>query len=105
MSKKKKLRDVTDIQALIISLLIENGKMYGLEMVKASGGLLKRGTIYVTLDRMEDSGFISSSEQKTPKGEKGPPRRTYKVTGYGASCYAKYIERRNLFGAKLGDVQ
>lgn len=32
----------------------------GLDLVHASDGVLKRGTVYVTLARMEEDGFIES---------------------------------------------
>jgi DNA-binding PadR family transcriptional regulator len=40
----------------ILNLLVTNGEMYGLEMVRALPSTLKRGTIYVTLSRMEEKG-------------------------------------------------
>ena len=58
--------------------------MYGLQMVKQSGGALKRGTIYVMLGRMEEpKGLVESrQEEKTPAAI-GLPRRLYKVTATG----------------------
>lgn len=35
--------------------------MYGLDLVKQSGGVLKRGTVYVLLSRLEDSGHVVST--------------------------------------------
>lgn len=32
------------------------GECYGLDVVKCSGCVLKRGTVYVTLGRMEEKG-------------------------------------------------
>jgi DNA-binding PadR family transcriptional regulator len=34
--------------------------MYGLKLIKASDERLKRGTVYVTLGRMEEKGFVRS---------------------------------------------
>jgi DNA-binding PadR family transcriptional regulator len=69
----------------ILELLISNGEMYGLELVKASS-LLKRGAIYVMLARLEDKGFVRS---KTPKNEKvpGKARPRYSITGEGQRVY------------------
>ena len=39
-------------EELILDMLISEGQMYGLEMVRASDNQLKRGTVYVTLGRM-----------------------------------------------------
>jgi DNA-binding PadR family transcriptional regulator len=33
---------------------------YGLEMIKASGGRLGRGTVYVFLHRLEEEGLVTS---------------------------------------------
>lgn len=63
----------------ILDLLIVRGPSYGLELVKRSDGKLKRGTVYVTLDRMEQSGTISSTVEDSERG----PRRKYIVTGLG----------------------
>ena len=46
-------------QSFILRYLIDNGESPGLEMVKASDGLLKRGTVYVTLGRMVDKGWLN----------------------------------------------
>jgi len=47
----------------ILSLLSDGGPSYGLQLVHASGGRLKRGGIYVTLGRMEEKGLVSSTKQ------------------------------------------
>ncbi len=68
----------------ILSLLIAGRELYGLEMVERSKGGLKRGTIYVTLNRMEEKGYVSSRHESKPENQPGLPRRLYKVTGHGA---------------------
>ena len=70
-------------QRHILEMLVANGEMYGLEMVNASNRL-KRGTVYVILNRMEDKGFIESHKQELAPGAAGAPRRIYKPTGHGA---------------------
>ena len=56
--------------------------MYGLQIVERSGGALKRGTVYVTLGRMEAKAFVESEEQPLPGGI-GLPRRIYRLTALG----------------------
>lgn len=68
----------------ILSLLICGQEMYGLEMVDKSKGLLKRGTIYVTLNRMEEKGYLTSRHEEKPADRPGLPRRLYKITGHGS---------------------
>lgn len=73
----------------ILGMLISNGEMYGLEMVKASDQL-KRGTVYVTLRRMEDKGYIKSREVAIKAGERGLPRRKYRPSGLGERVHAAW---------------
>lgn len=69
-------------EALILRLLISQGEMYGLQLVSASDGELKRGTVYVTLSRMEDKGYIESRKDPNAPGD-GPAKRMYHATGLG----------------------
>jgi DNA-binding PadR family transcriptional regulator len=52
-----------------------------LDLVAASRGRLKRGSVYVTLGRMEEKGLVQSRLVGRP-GE-GPPRRIYEPTSLG----------------------
>ena len=70
-------------ESLILELLIEERAKYGLELVGASRGRLKRGTVYVTLGRMEAKGFVTSEREDLPEGAIGLPRRHYRATGLG----------------------
>lgn len=70
-------------ELLILNLLNELGESYGLALVKESGGLLKRGTVYVTLFRMEEKGYVTSSEEALTPDYIGIPRRLYKLTSLG----------------------
>jgi DNA-binding PadR family transcriptional regulator len=57
--------------------------MYGLQLVDQAAGGLRRGTVYVTLGRMEAKGLVESHQEPQPPGAIGLPRRTYRVTGLG----------------------
>jgi|SRR6516162_3729031 DNA-binding PadR family transcriptional regulator len=70
-------------ETCILELLVRDGESYGLQLVGASKGRLKRGTVYVTLGRMEDKGFITSRTEDAPDGAGGLPRRLYEATPYG----------------------
>jgi DNA-binding PadR family transcriptional regulator len=63
-------------EKVILTLLIDLGPSYGLELVKASRKRLTRGGIYVTLGRMEEKGLVTSSQ-----AEGG--RRIYRPTALG----------------------
>lgn len=56
--------------------------LYGLELVKASGGRLKRGTVYLTLGRLEEKGFIES-RTKPQDNHPGLPRPIYRLNAMG----------------------
>jgi DNA-binding PadR family transcriptional regulator len=70
-------------EAFILELLARNGESYGLQLVATSKGRLKRGTVYVTLGRMEDKGYVTSRTEEAPDGAGGLPRRLYEATPYG----------------------
>ena len=77
-------------EALILGLLTGKSELYGLEMVEQSHGRLKRGTIYVTLGRMQDKGLIESRKVPRQSPEVGIPRRLYTITGHGMRVLATY---------------
>ena len=68
-------------ERLVLSLLSTNGASYGLQLVEASGGRLKRGGIYVTLGKMEEKGLVSSTLQDDG-------RRIYELEGLGHRALA-----------------
>jgi DNA-binding PadR family transcriptional regulator len=72
-------------EALILKLLTEHGETYGLGLVASSDGKLKRGTVYVTLGRMEDKGYVESRQEAQSTEAVGLPRRLYKPTAKGAA--------------------
>jgi PadR family transcriptional regulator PadR len=70
-------------EALILELLVQEKDMYGLQLVAASRRRLKRGTVYVTLGRMEEKGYILSRLEPAPPDAGGLPRRVYEATAFG----------------------
>jgi PadR family transcriptional regulator PadR len=70
-------------ESLILEFLSRGDEMYGLQLVAASKGRLKRGTIYVTLGRMEKKGYVTSRAEDAPEGAGGLPRRLYEAKPYG----------------------
>ena len=66
----------------MLDLLAREAELYGLQMVEASGGALKRGTIYVTLSRLEKKGYVESwLDDASPAN--APARRRYRITAAG----------------------
>ena len=70
-------------EQLILEFLAAEGPMYGLLLVERSGGALKRGTVYVTLGRMEARGLVESAQEPLLPGSIGLPRRIYRPTALG----------------------
>ena len=72
---------------LLVLQLLREQDLYGLQLVAASRGRLKRGTVYVTLGRMEEKGYITSKLDAPPSGTGGMPRRIYAVTALGRRMF------------------
>ena len=70
-------------ERLILQMLVDNGPLYGLQLVELSDGALKRGTVYVTLGRLESKGYVQSEQEPQAPGAIGLPRRIYRPTGVG----------------------
>jgi DNA-binding PadR family transcriptional regulator len=81
-------------EAQILDMLIQKTPMYAQQMVDASGGELGRGTVYVTLNRMEDKGYVTSWQEDQAPGAVGLPRRLYKVTGLGSTVLREWGRMR-----------
>ncbi|TWB55418.1 PadR family transcriptional regulator [Rhizobium sp. ERR 922] len=76
--------------------------LYGLEMVKASA-LLKRATIYVHLQRMEEKKWIRSEAEKDPSMS-GMPRRRYFITGEGQRAFNASKASAEVFALPVGSA-
>lgn len=96
------LPHLSPTETQILKMLTQQPRaMYGLELVKVSGGRLKRGTIYVTLGRMEDKGYIESRKEDPWPGTRGMPRRMYRLTGYGQRVLAAWEAAAERFAMGL----
>ena len=96
------MNDITRLspkEMMILKLLIEQRReLFGLEMVEQSRGQLKRGTVYVTLGRMEEKGLINSHKEEPRPGSRGLPRRLYLPTGQGERTLAAWEFAASKFG-------
>lgn len=68
--------------------LLAGTEQYGLELVAASDGALKRGTVYVTLARMADKGLVLVRRPPAGKHEAGLPRPRYRASALGQRLLA-----------------
>ena len=71
----------------ILERLVSDGELFGLQLVERSHGVLKRGTVYVTLGRMQEKGFLESRTEPLVSGAIGLPRRLYRPTAYGVGVF------------------
>ena len=78
-------------ESLVMELL-RGRERYGLELVDASDGALKRGSVYVTLARMEEKGFVDSRQEERGQGTSGLPRRLYRATPYGRKVHGAFCD-------------
>ena len=98
-----RLPSISATESLILDLL-EAGERFGLEMVDVSGGRLKRGSIYVTLGRMETKGFVESRQEERAPGAIGLPRRLYRATSYGLKVRDAYRLLREALALKPAEA-
>ena len=91
---EQRLPSISTTESMILDLLEERTR-FGLELVDASGGRLKRGSVYVTLARMEAKGFVQSEQEERQPGAIGLPRRLYRATPYGVKVRDAYRILRN----------
>ena len=84
-----RLPSISSTESLLLDLL-GHLERFGLELVESSGGKIKRGSVYVTLARMETKGFVESRQEDRAPGAIGLPRRLYKATPYGATVRQAY---------------
>jgi PadR family transcriptional regulator PadR len=71
----------------ILELLVGDGELFGLQLVERSASAVKRGTVYVTLGRMQEKGYIESRTEPPVPGAIGLPRRLYRPTAYGVGVF------------------
>ena len=91
---------LSEKERLVLELL-GRGQMYGLELVAASEGALKRGTVYVTLGRMEAKGYVSSRQEAEPPAQGGLPRRQYEATAYGRELLGAWTSARRRLAVRF----
>jgi DNA-binding PadR family transcriptional regulator len=84
-------------ERLIVELLVEHHELFGLRMVELSAGRLKRGTVYVTLGRMQDKGYLASRQEPLPEGAIGLPRRLYRPTGFAMRVLAAWKAAEQIY--------
>ena len=81
--KNARLPTLSAKERIVLELLVSSGARYGLQLVDESRGRLKRGTVYVTLGRMEQKGLVESHHEPATRDADALTRRMYHATGHG----------------------
>lgn len=89
-------------ERLILDQLVAGGAKYGLQLVDESRGRLKRGTVYVTLGRMEEKGLVSSQPEAPSRDDGAIPRRMYHATALGRRVLAAWTTVARAFAMETG---
>lgn len=100
----ERLPSISTTESMILDLLQERTR-FGLELVEASGGRLKRGSVYVTLARMEAKGFVESEQEERHPGAIGLPRRLYRATSYGVKVRDAYRLLRDALSLRTAQAR
>lgn len=93
-------RQLPQKEYCILDLLRSGVLMYGLEMVKASKGVLKRGTVYVTLNRMVERGYLKAFDEHDTN-HPGLPRKRYQINGAGQTALRQNEQVAAQFAAEV----
>jgi DNA-binding PadR family transcriptional regulator len=99
-----RLPSMSRTESLVMQLL-RSRERYGLELVDASGGALKRGSVYVILARMEEKGFVDSRHEDRSPGGGGMPRRLYRATPYGRKVHDAFALLREALALKHAEAE
>lgn len=94
-----RLPSMSRTESLVLDLL-RGADRYGLELVEASEGALKRGSVYVILARMEEKGFVASWQEHATANATGAARRVYRATPYGLKVHDAFALLREALSLK-----
>ena len=97
MGKRKRQQAVprspTGRELVILSILLK-GKLYGREIQFAYERRMREelpaGSLYTTLDRMEDKGYVRSLRNERARDRYGPVRRYFRLTSAGKQTLKRY---------------
>jgi PadR family transcriptional regulator PadR len=80
---------------ILLAVLRLEKDAYGMEVRREiearTGRDASIGAVYATLDRLETKGLVRSQEL-APEGDKGRPRRLYRVTAVGGQALERMQE-------------
>lgn len=90
---------VTSLSLGAVAVLhaVASGHRFGFDVIDATG--LTSGTVYPTLDRLEDDGLLRSTweDRLEAHREHRPPRRYFALTTHGVRALAAALEKYKVF--------
>lgn len=90
------MNPITTREALLLAIL-HDGEKYGRairdECESRGGHKLPLGSLYTTLARMEEKGFVRSRTGESSVGRGGNRRTYYRIMALGEKALAAYIDR------------
>ncbi len=96
------LRGVIELTVLAVAAEGETyGYAVGVRLAGAGLGVIKGGTLYPILNRLEDSGALTAEWRE---GDGGPGRKFYTITGEGRSRLSREREQWQLFSSRAASI-
>ena len=97
MKRPRELPPLGEFELLVLlAVLRAEGEAYGATILKEledrSGRSVSRGALYVTLDRLEAKGYISSRTGDPAPARGGRPRRYYSVRATGLAVLGQSLD-------------
>lgn len=76
---------MTDKELLVLEILDNNRprEMSGFEIVQKSDGKIKRGRVYIHLQKLKELGLVSSREEEKKNNRRSVPRILFSITEGG----------------------
>lgn len=85
---------INGTQGVLLALLLD-GERYGLHLRDGyrgrTGEAMPLGTLYTTLQRMEDAGMVKSREGESEHERGGGRRRYFKITRKGRAAHGALL--------------
>jgi PadR family transcriptional regulator, regulatory protein PadR len=97
------------LEAMVLAAL-ERGEAHGFEVLRrleelGCGALiLKEGTLYPVLYRLEEAGLVRAAWEDDSQGRRGPRRRIYRLTDKGKRDLARRREDWSHFVTIVGRI-
>jgi PadR family transcriptional regulator PadR len=94
-------RTFLSYSAVVVLRTVANGYEYGFDIIDITG--LPSGTVYPTLRRLEDLGYVNSKWEKheIAQRELRPPRKYYQLTREGDQALTEAVKRFKLIEQPL----